>query len=400
VGALVGSLAACDDLLDVQDPSRFTDEDLDNALPAVAVGVEGNVHTIIDGQVIYSALMTDVFQHTGTWIGYDDTDHGLVEWERNTFSGGGTLTARYAGEDAMARFERLEGEGETVPQALWDQVRVSHGWADLLYAGMHCEGPLGQATAASSDMAFYAQARANLQAALDGGATGDFALWARAGIARAELMQGNYAAADAAAAAVIAAAPADWEKLALFQQSTMENSIVNLNTWGYNHAAGIREKWWPLVDDAARLMRDPISGELDSRVPIRHEAGILGVDGVTEFYSQWKYQLVGSDIPLTHVDEMWLIRAEVAWLSPAVAATSAEVFTVLLNERFAELFMEGHRMQDLHRFGLVDDGIAAGDFDPGTTAIRPTKFPMSQSEAINNGNIEDEATARCLPLSG
>jgi hypothetical protein len=158
--------------------------------------------------------------------------------------------------------------------------------------------------------------------------------------------------------------------------------------------------------------------EPDPRVPIRHEDGVLGVDGVTEFYSQWKYTEEGADIPITHLGEMQLIRAEVAWatndlpgamtilnqlradagLSPVTAATSADVFTVLLNERFAELFMEGHRMNDIHRFGVVPAMMTAGDFYD-TDSPRATKAPMSASEGLNNPNVVDDAAVRCTPVA-
>ena len=421
-GAVVVTLTACDDLLTVQDPSRFTDDDVDLALAAVAAGIEGRLHGAMDSHIRVTAMLADVFQHTGTWIGYDDTDHGRVDWERNTYSGSSWLSLRFEANDAIGRFDRVEAEGGTVPVALRAQVLVSEGWMDLFSAMGQCEAPQGQGTGAITDMQMFAQARDKLTAVLSI-ATGDFELWARAGIARAELMLGNYGPADVAAAAVLAASP-NYEKLALFQISTQENSIVVVNTWGFNHTAGIREKWWPLVDDATRMMRDPLTNELDPRIPIRHEAGVLGRDGTTEFYSQWKYTLEGSDIPITHADEMVLIRAEAAMEtgSPAGALamlnglrnaaglldapasmfadpanpTRDEVFNVLINERFAELFMEGSRLQDLHRFGLTRDMMLAGDFVE-TESIRPTKFPMSQSEAIENPNIEDSSSARCLP---
>ena len=80
------ALGACD-ILTVQDPSRYTADDLDNALPAIANGVEGAIHEVYDGWVVYQALLADVYQHTGTWSGYDDTDHGRMDYTRNTLGG-------------------------------------------------------------------------------------------------------------------------------------------------------------------------------------------------------------------------------------------------------------------------------------------------------------------------
>jgi hypothetical protein len=434
-GALLVALTACDDLLTVQDPSRFTDEDVDLALDAVAKGIEGGLQVSLDQWIIYTNLLSDVWQHTGTWIQYDDTDHGRIDYETNRYSGSGFLSLRFEANDAIDRFERIAAGGGDVSDDLRAQVLVSEGWMDLIAGMTQCEDPLGQGTAASPYTAMLAQARDKLTDALTV-ASGDFELWARAGIARAEVLLGNYSAADAAAAAVLGAAPAGWEKLAKYQVTIQDNSVVQLDTWGFNHAAGMREKWWFLVDDAELQMMDPLTSELDSRVPIRHEAGVLGVDGTTEYYSQWKYTDPGDDIPMTHLDEMTLIRAEAAMetgnpagalamlnglraavgLSPAPNAmfadpadpTRDEVFEVLMNERFAEMFMEGGRMFDLHRFGLTAGFMAGtgpgragfpagvGDFME-TEPVRPTLFPMSQNEAIENPNIEDDVSKRCVP---
>ncbi|MCZ6918368.1 MAG: RagB/SusD family nutrient uptake outer membrane protein [Gemmatimonadetes bacterium] len=429
LGAMVGSVVGCSDLLTVSDPSRFTDEDLDKALPAVATGVEGDLHAVIDSRINDVEILSDVMMHSGTWAGWDDIDHGRIDYNNDGRNDGGSglLRTRFAAQDAQARFDRLEAEGETISSSLRAQVTVSEGWADLLLGMWYCEGPAGAGTAAITDMQLYAQARDKLTAALTHTGGTDFEWWARAGIARMELYLGNFAAADAAAGAVLAGAPAGWSKDALYQTSVLSNSIVTLSTFGFNHASAIREKWWGLVDDTELKMNDPLSQSLlgldepDPRVEIRHEDGVLGVDGTTDFHSQWKYKLEGSDIPFTHLDEMRLIQAEVAWaaadyttartilnglrttagLTPipdAMADDNAEVLTLLMNERFAELFMEGHRMEDIRRHGLVPGLIADGSF-AGTEATRPVKFPISVAEARDNPEMEDDASVRCLPTA-
>jgi hypothetical protein len=421
----------------VSDPSAFTDGDLDQALDAVARGVEGALHERVDTYVTTDNLISDVWQHTGTWSQYDDTDHGRLDYNSSHSEDGGRtlLRARYAAQDAARRFQRLEGEGQTVDAEWWAQIRTSEGWLDILIAERYCEsvgdavvseaGEIVEYGALRSDTEMWQQGLAKLRDALPLDPGSDFAVWAEAGIARAELMLGNLDAANTAAGNVLANAPAGWQKLAQYQQATQENAIVNLNTIGFNNAAGMREKWWPLVDDAARLMADPWSlahlalTELDPRVPIRHDAGVLGVDGATPYFSQWKYRDVGADIPITHLDEMRLIQAEVAMrqdrltdartilndlrvvagLSPAPDAMAdelAEVQELLLNERFAELFMEGHRQNDLVRFGLIPTLMANGDF-VGSVSSRTVKFPIDIAEARDNPNVEDAAASRCLP---
>ena len=63
---------------------------------------------------------------------------------------------------------------------------------------------------------------------------------------------------------------------------------------------------------------------------------------------------------------------------PTTGDISTWVRDALLSERFAQLFAEGFRMQDLYRFNLVTAKLGAG---------RLVKLPLSVTEAINNPNI-------------
>jgi hypothetical protein len=279
-----------------------------------------------------------------------------------------------------------------------------------------CEAPLEQGGSAADPQALFAQAATKFTAAIAtasaAGAT-EFERWATAGRARANLFLGNFQVAATDAASL----PPGWTYFAKFTAGgSITNSVVNLATTGFNNAGGIREKWWSRVDVDESMLMDAFTNELDSRVPIVRNAGELGVDGVTDYYSQFKYTDEGADIPLTSKAEMRLIEAEVAWqggqlvdamtilnalrgaagLSSVTATTSNEVRDVLLNERFAELFMEAQRAHDLFRFNMYQTFVDNGDF-VGTVADRAIKFPLTTSEALNNPNIEHSVSARCAP---
>jgi hypothetical protein len=73
----------------------------------------------------------------------------------------------------------------------------------------------------------------------------------------------------------------------------------------------------------------------------------------------------------------------------AGAWTQQEVFERLLSERFAELFIEGHRMTDLDRFNLVTERLGAN---------RARKLPLSRTEILNNPSMK-EGEAACPRLS-
>ena len=411
--------SACGDLLDVSDPQQYTSDDLDAALPAVANGVEGAMHQVVDSYVIEQALLGDEYQHTGTWSGYDEIDHGRFQY--GTTQSDGTqnswLRTQWFAVDAEERFKRVLGEAEAAASELTAQVRLGGAFADL-YMGMEfCEGPAEPSGPAVTDMQLLQQAVTKFTGAIqtaNAAGRADFAMAAQAGRAQAYLVMGDLASAASDAAAI----PDGFSYDAVFNvQST--NSVVTLTTKTFNEAAGLMYVWWPQIDLSTSdgFMRDPWTDVPDPRIPVFFD-GEVATDNETPHYSQWKYNDQTDDIPLVHSDLMRLIEAEnlasqsdfpgaMAILNTLRAnvglaalpdpADAAEMQNYLLSERFAELFMEGQRMVDLHRFDLVDDiftPLADGE-RPGTG--RPTKFSMSDDEAVVNANIQNDLTARCLP---
>ncbi|HUF71061.1 MAG TPA: RagB/SusD family nutrient uptake outer membrane protein [Longimicrobiales bacterium] len=419
VAAIIG-LAACKDMLTVTDPDRYTSEDLDGALPAVANGVEGAVHEVIDTYVVYQSLLSDIYEHTGTWSGYDEVDHGRFIYGASAMDGtmNALLRARWFAGDAEERFKRVLGEEEAATSPLTAQVRLAGAMVDLYLGSAWCEAPAVADGPAVSDMELLQQAvtkfTATIQIATTAGET-DIVTAAIAGRARANLLLGKFGEAAADAGQV----PDGFSYDAKFNNQS-SNWVVTVTTATFNEAAGLRRKWWPLVDDDAggpTFMRDPYTNELDRRKPV-HWDGDRATDNVTPHYSQWKYTLESDDIPMVHADEMRLIEAEVLMrggdydgamaiinelranvgLSPiAVPTTEAAMVEILLSERDAEMFMEGMRPVDLWRFGLTKQVFEAMA-DPERPAVgRPIKFSMSDSEALLNNQIADDLAQRCLP---
>lgn len=412
-------VAACDPF-EVSDPARFTDDDIDQALDAVANGVEGAFQLVLDDYVINTALLGDEWQHTGTWAQYDELDHGRARYSNMGNVDGimnAWLRARFSAEDALERFTRLavpDTDAKTI------RVKTAAAFIDLYLGEGWCEAPAEQGGPAVTDAQMYAQAITKLTEAFNLAQQASLTEWVRitqAGLARANLLAGNFAAAEAAALQV----PDGFEYAALFSEQASSNAVVNLNTVGFNKAAGVREKWWTQVDTIQGLMRDPWTGQLDPRLPVVHLPRDRGVDATTPFYSQYKYKQLGADIPIIDSEEMRLIEAEVAWrrgsaadlaiamskmndlraaagLSPLPdpAGNANTVRDYLLHERFAENFMEGRRLADLYRFNLI--GTIVIEVGKPSTG-RLMKFALSQTEALYNDNIEDDLSKRCAPVS-
>ena len=418
------ALGACD-ILDVSDPQRYTASDLDAALPAVANGVEGAVHEVIDSYVIYQALLGDTYQHTGTWSGYDETDHGRFQYATSAMDGtqNSLLRARWFAGDAEERFIRVLGDAEAASSELMAQVHMSEAMADLYMGMAYCETPSEPDGPAVTDMAIYQQAEAGFTKAIgsaQAAGTNDYLYASYGGRATARLLLGKYAEASSDAAMV----PDGFSYDAIFNAQSI-NSIVQLTTKNFNEAAGLMYKWWPLIDESATsgFFRDPGTDEPDMRLPVFFD-GEVATDNETPHYSQWKYDKEQSAISMVHSDGMKLIQAEALVMSNdfagatailnglrgAVGLTPHDVPTsmdgmmdILLWERFAEHFMEGMRMVDLHRFGLVNEVFAAlndGAGDPERPAIeRPTKFTLTDTEPTYNPNIDNNLAARCFPVS-
>jgi len=424
-GVLGVLVIGCDDLLTVADPQRYTSDDLDEALEAVASGVEGDLHFAIHQYVIHAELAADVYRHTGTWAGYEEFDVGTFFYGN---SGGSNtamerlLRARWSAIDAKERFERVLDNATTSP--LYVQAQAVEGIADLMLGQAWCEAPGEPMGAAVPDTQLLQNAVDKLTTAMSLAQGAGEAQWGRvaqAARARAHLLLGNYTQAASDAAAI----PDGFMYAAKHSTNSgrQNNTIVSLTTAGENRAAGIRERWWDMVDTDAHLLRDPWTDELDPRVPIRF-VGELGVNGFTDHYSQWKYRSRGDDIPMFHTGEMRLIQAEAEWRNgnlpaaldlmdgvraavglSALPATSdaAVVRDYLIHERFAQMFMEGQRMIDLGRFGLFTEIEVIRGEQPNLNLFgpnRPVKFPLTRAEALNNPEIADDVSQRCLPRAG
>jgi hypothetical protein len=79
------------------------------------------------------------------------------------------------------------------------------------------------------------------------------------------------------------------------------------------------------------------------------------------------------------IAKMNVVRADFGLPPLDNPATRQGVLDYLLEERFATLFLEGHRANDLYRFELFPEVIGTG---------YNTKFTLTGGERQNNPNIE------------
>lgn len=412
--------AACRDVLKVQDPTNFAGGTLDNPIlwPSLANGAEGDLQLSLSSFAIQTGMLSDELWDSSTWIDWRDVSQGAIRANWATAGAFSSVMdnitrARYSAQSAMARFTaNMKDSANT--NALMIQVSTVDAWADLQLAMGFCQGPASQGGAAVSDTALFQQAITKLTAVLAMAKAGHYAKasdqqaainWIIAGLARASLMVGNYDAAASWAAQV----PPGFAKLAVYSSNTtaQNNQLFFQGNSGSNRSYTIRGVWYNQIDTVGGALRDWYSNQDDPRVPLPHDNNNsrgynLGAGGVVKFFSNGKAMTAAAPIVMAGYPEMVLIQAEVAWrkgdnakavsfmninraaanLPPLVLPTSGDVNgwtqTALLNERFAQLYTEGQRLNDIYRFRLVTKLLGPN---------RATKLPMSTTEATNNPHI-------------
>ena len=273
--------------------------------------------------------------------------------------------------DVEARIVLALGATEAEAFPLTAQVRWARGLAELYLGMTFCEAALDEAYL--TDTQLLREAESSLGSAIEAArAAGrpDYLAAAQAARAQARMLLDDWPGAASDAMAV----PAGFSYVA-YQSQDDPNAVWQLTT-GSNRDFGLLHKWWPLVEESEEpgFMMDPWSGDPDHRIPVHYDGGTLD-DGVTPHYQPLKYDSGDDDIPIVHYDMAQLIIAEAKAVSgdytgatavlnglrsavglpPHDTPTSAEEMEeLILWERFAELFMEGQRLVDLHRKGLME----------------------------------------------
>lgn len=206
---------------------------------------------------------------------------------------------------------------------------------------------------------------------------------------------------DAAAAGVDAA------KIPATFAANMGTDGINIRRENFAFVS-INQNNWATVESGFRGVT--INGAADPRVAVTN-TGRAGTTAGTVVWTPDKYSALTSTMPIARYAEAQLIVAESKLaandLNGAVAAinvarathpglpaydgtgqTAAQIKTQLIEERRRELFLEGHRLGDLRRYGLTF-APAAGTAYPGGGGLYGTQtcFPLPDVERINNPNI-------------
>jgi len=417
--AFLGSavLSCSSNLLDVPNPQAFGTAALNNAviLQTVTNGAEGLMHQAFSSFIEVTELNSDEIMSTSTWIDWEDISFGRVRHDWPTAGAfsvpqDNLLRARFAAQDAQVRVQTVLGAAAGT-SAMNAQTLMVDAISDLLLGMGWCESPLAPGAVRSPSSAIIAQSITKFTKAIAAAQaiTGDAASQAKwtgvgyAGRARANLYAGNFAAAAADAALV----PAGFEYDAIYAEgaSTTQSAVGNQFNQNRNRSGGLRDILQSrvhVIDSTssytAYLTDWANPGLDDHRMAVMRTAGQLGVNNHTPYFGITKYASRSAPIRMFSYIEAQLILAETAMQSGnyageatilnalrgragvalppvAVPATAAAAQNFLLNERMAELFVEGYRQYDLYRYNLVTPILGTG---------RATLLPLSTDEILAN----------------
>lgn len=406
-GALISLLilaalgvAGCRGVLNVDLPTRVSAGVLNDPSFAPTM-VQGSIADFECAYTNYAAatgLLTDeLIESTGfiAWFSWDlrripssNSSLGI-----NTCTGAGygvytpLQTARFTAADSYARIKAFPDASVPNKTSLLATAAAYEGYALTLLGEGFCQMAIdGGPPLTPTQTLALAEARFSdaIQLATTAGNTPILDL-ALVGRARVRLDQGNKTGADADAQ--------------LVPQGFAFNATYD--------AASERHRNRVYVDNFVNLYTsvDPrfrnltYGGVPDPRVPTKN-AGRLGNDGVTALWQQLKYTTETSPMVIANWNEAQLIIAEAeggqaavdainrlhaaAGLAPFASTDSATIVAQVYEERRRELFLTGHRLNDMLRLGIpFDTGVDAKGQPFGTT----TCLPLPDVETLNNPNF-------------
>lgn len=391
--------AACDGVLDVENPGPLDDEDLNNipTMTPLVNGMSFDLSRAVDDVLQNSSIMGDDLYHGGSYGPQGLFNRGVIRKEDVNGMWGSMHRARWVAESGIQRLK-------TVLDTLYDRsvlsarANIYAGFANRWLGEHVCEAVIDGGgrqphtvhfERADSQFTEALRILPNITPAATRDSLRRAAYGGRASV-RAWLGRWTEAAADAAPANV----PTTYTFWARFSTNTpAENNDLVFET-NNRLEYTVFNTFWAGVRG-------------DSRVPwdsVRTSGGAIqvGQDGRTPFFRQRKFNGLDADVPLTKGTEMLVLRAEerlrandvpgamtlinqmrAIFSLPARTATTAdEAWPILQRERAAVLWMEGRRFWDLRRWNAEPPPIKNTFLDSRDKCI-----PVSEEEELSNPNV-------------
>lgn len=401
-GVLLGlGLAACGDkgLLEVDIPGRVVSGDLNN--PALAQTLVnsalGRFECAYTSYVASTAIISGELVNASNWLDINPWGWRGVELYTNTGTcagGQGTTTlgaytplqqARYVAEEASRLITEFPDNQVDAKAEKLGLLSAYAGYATLLLGEGFCEmafdiGPL------QTRAQVFQRAEEKFTAAIalaDQAGNANLRNLAVGGRARARLNQGNTQGAASDAAAIPSGFR--WNAQYATVNPSRENRLFNLNR---------RNRYMSV--NPVTYAGLTVGGQPDTRV-VAEDSGLRGHDNLTQHWFQSKYPDPAAPIAMASWAEAQLILAEtrpeeaVAAINrlrtahnlPAFAGTTVTQADII-EERRRQLFLEGHRLNDMLRFSVpFPQGVNNKNQPYGPI----TCLPLPDQERNNNPNV-------------
>ena len=419
LGIALVAVAACSDLTTLTQSNP-------GSLDPGTVYTPGNANLIVNGAisdfecafsryVVGSAVFTDELANafsSGSNFNYDRRTIATNEAYGNGVCGNNQQApiytplsiARRAADTAVARLQ--EWTDAQMPAGvnrtkLIGQAYTYAGYSLVLLGEGMCSAAINLGPELTPAQLF-AEAKARFDAAITAAGSANDATtlnFATLGRARTQLNLGNVAAAGADAATI----PPGFVV-------NMSTDALNIRRENFSFIT-INQSNWATVDPTFRGLT--VDGGPDPRVAVT-STGKNGTAPGAQMYTPDKYPALNTVMPIARYAEAQLIVAEaklatgdIAGATAAINAarathaglpafsssglTAPQVKTQIIEERRRELFLEGHRLGDLHRYALPLTPATGTAYPAGGTYGTQSCFPLPDVERVNNPNISKGA---------
>lgn len=402
-------LGACDNVLEVEVPSRIIASDLEN--PAAAATLTESVVNEFRCTLTYYVNASAI---TGMEYELAENNVTALVWDSRVHTTGG-FTGQYAQADCgsgiaalylpLSRTRALGdwvlglldgfSDGEVADRSeKIGTVAAFTGYTYVLFGESMCSMAFDSGPEQTPDDAFNLGVDLFDRAIAEAGIAGrdDLVNLARVGKARALLNLGQPAEAGSVAAAV---PPGFSYEMPYSGQSGV--------TWNRQFVVVHRNQIFT-VGETFRGMS--FGGEPDPRVSLT-DLGITGQGSDVQIIAPDKYDQIDSPIQLASWEEAQLIMAEAALAAgatqdavdiinvlhanvglPAFSSDDAnEIRDQIVYERMAELFLEGHHLMDIKRLNIPLVPAPGTEIPFGGQYGDMTCFRLPDVERLNNPNI-------------
>lgn len=382
VAALLLPLAACSEFTKVTNPGPIQDKDLDNpsVVPALVVGMSGDLSAAIDDLIEMTSIAADELAHGGSYSEPGLYYRGIINPEDVNGLWAGAHRARWVAETGIERIRDILGEAGYESSADAARANVLAGYANRLLGENMCHAVIDGGPREDHKVHFSRAEQYFTEGLRLADAVGDATLRhaALAGRASVRAWQGKWAEAVQDAGLV----PTEFVYEAVFSaNSGRENNDFWIETHTRLEYTVYNTRW-------ANVHGDP-------RVPwdtlYTPTGGVRnGQDGFTPYFQQRKYPERGSNVPLSKGTEMRVLQAEAA-----LRAGDLAQFTSLINQQRAH-----YGMDPVEQPADTDAAWELLDFERGAVVWLEVRRLWDLRRWLDEGRNQFLANRdKCIPVS-